>query len=89
MSRIFENLIANEWLPSTDLLENRNPSDITDVIGEYAQASLEQLDTAVAAARKALAEFNLSLSVAKIEQATTQMLCIPVFADSNGCQNSS
>lgn len=54
MSRTFKNLIANDWLSGTDLLENRNPSDLSDVIGEYAQASLEQLDTAVSAARKAM-----------------------------------
>jgi len=54
MSKSFKNLIANDWLSGADSIENRNPSDVSDVIGEYAQANVEQLEIAVSAARNAL-----------------------------------
>ena len=47
------NFIAGHWQDGTGTAENRNPSDITDVIGHYAQASAAQLDEAVLAARSA------------------------------------
>lgn len=54
MSEIHKNLIAGEWNVGTGVIDNINPSDITDVIGVYAQASAADLETAVAAARAAL-----------------------------------
>lgn len=51
----YENYIAGEWVSSDDYIENRNPSDLSDVIGLYAQASAEQLDQALDAARQAQA----------------------------------
>ncbi|KUJ85183.1 aldehyde dehydrogenase [Ruegeria marisrubri] len=45
--------IAGRWQQGASVIENRNPSDITDLIGEYAQASSAQLDEAIAAARQA------------------------------------
>lgn len=47
------NHIAGRWQEGASTIENRNPSDITDVIGHFAQASTAQLDEAVAAARMA------------------------------------
>lgn len=47
------NHIAGYWQDGTGTVENRNPSDIADVIGHYAQASAAQVDEAVFAARKA------------------------------------
>ena len=47
------NYIAGRWLQGTDTVENRNPSDLTDLIGHYAQASSAQLDQAIEAARHA------------------------------------
>lgn len=47
------NHIAGRWQDGTETLPNLNPSDLTDVIGHYAQASAAQLDEAVAAARAA------------------------------------
>jgi len=44
------NFIAGEWVASDNAIENRNPSDITDLIGMYAQASPAQLQTAIDAA---------------------------------------
>ena len=48
-----KNYIAGEWIAGETAIENRNPSDVTDIIGSYAQASTAQLDTAFDAARAA------------------------------------
>jgi aldehyde dehydrogenase (NAD+) len=48
-----DNLIGGQWQPGGAYAPNRNPSDLTDVIGEYAQAEAAQLDEAVAAAQAA------------------------------------
>ena len=47
------NFIAGEWLASDDAIENRNPSDISDLIGTYAQATTDQLESALDSARAA------------------------------------
>jgi len=47
------NFIAGEWCKGEDSIENRNPSDLTDVIGHFAQGSAADLDRAIAAARDA------------------------------------
>lgn len=46
-----QNYIANEWVAGESEVENRNPSDISDVIGNYVQASKRQLEHALEAAR--------------------------------------
>ncbi|HSF94419.1 MAG TPA: aldehyde dehydrogenase family protein [Thermohalobaculum sp.] len=51
------NYIAGEWAGGETETENRNPSDLSDVIGTYAQASAAQLDDAIAAARQAQADW--------------------------------
>ena len=48
-----KNYIAGEWVAGESTIENRNPSDVSDIIGTYAQASAAQLDTALGAARAA------------------------------------
>lgn len=53
----FQNFIAGQWVDSNSEIENRNPSDISDVIGLYAQASADQLQNAVQTARAAQAEW--------------------------------
>ena len=47
------NYIAGEWLAGASEIENRNPSDLSDLVGRYAQADAAQLDTALNAARDA------------------------------------
>ncbi len=47
------NYIAGRWQDGAGRIENRNPSDLSDVIGHYAQASAAQLDEALAGARAA------------------------------------
>ncbi|MEM9499451.1 MAG: aldehyde dehydrogenase family protein [Pseudomonadota bacterium] len=47
------NHIAGDWVAGPSEIENRNPSDVTDLIGLYTQAGTAQLDDAIAAARRA------------------------------------
>jgi aldehyde dehydrogenase (NAD+) len=48
------NLIAGEWRAAARASTNHNPSDLDDVIGEYASADAADMRAAVAAARAAL-----------------------------------
>ena len=45
MSTTRLNLIAGEWAAGISEIENRNPSDLSDLVGVFAQASNEQLQT--------------------------------------------
>ncbi|WP_415182766.1 aldehyde dehydrogenase family protein [Phaeovulum sp.] len=45
--------IDGRWQEGVTTIENRNPSDLDDLIGNYAQAGADQLDQALAAARRA------------------------------------
>ncbi|MEJ8569967.1 aldehyde dehydrogenase family protein [Microbaculum marinum] len=54
MTATFANLIAGEWTPGGETVANINPSDLSDIVGAYAQATPAQLDDAVSAARAAL-----------------------------------
>ena len=45
--------IDGRWTAGTTEIENWNPSDVSDLIGLYSQASADQLDEALAAARRA------------------------------------
>ncbi len=54
MTDLRNNYIAGEWVEGASVTRNVNPSNTDDVIGEFAQASAAQLDTAVNAARAAL-----------------------------------
>ncbi|MHA7828354.1 MAG: aldehyde dehydrogenase family protein, partial [Roseovarius sp.] len=51
------NHIAGEWIAGGSEIENRNPSDLSDLVGRFAQATPAQLDTALDAARAAQAEW--------------------------------
>ena len=51
------NHIAGEWVAGGSEIENRNPSDLTDLVGLFTQATPDQLDTALDAARTAQAEW--------------------------------
>ncbi|MFP4405415.1 aldehyde dehydrogenase family protein [Rhodosalinus sp.] len=53
MTEETRNFIAGAWQDGAGTVENRNPSDLSDVIGHYAQADAAQLDAALAAARAA------------------------------------
>jgi len=51
------NLIAGNWISGESVIENRSPSDISDVIGLYSQASKDQLQHTVQQAQRAQIEW--------------------------------
>jgi len=51
MTDIGKNLIAGEWVTGEDTVENTNPSDLSDLVGLYAQATPDQLEMTLAQAR--------------------------------------
>ena len=53
MLKQFPNYINGEWVMATSWSPNRNPSDLSDVIGEYAMADAAQAKNAIAAAKAA------------------------------------
>jgi len=55
----FDNYIAGEWVAGTTRTPNRNPSNLADIIGEYAQADVAQARTAVAAAKAAFPAWSM------------------------------
>ncbi|RDU95863.1 aldehyde dehydrogenase family protein [Trinickia dinghuensis] len=56
----FKNLINGEWVAGERCAINVNPSDASDVIGEFAQASAAQTQDAIAAARSAFPAWSQS-----------------------------
>jgi acyl-CoA reductase-like NAD-dependent aldehyde dehydrogenase len=55
-----QNWIGGAWVDGVSSTRNVNPSDLSDLIGEYAQADAEQTRQAIAAARDAFAKWALS-----------------------------
>ena len=51
------NYIAGDWVAGGSEIENRNPSDLSDLIGMFAQATPDQLDATLDQARQAQAEW--------------------------------
>ncbi len=51
------NLIAGHWVAGEGEIENRNPSDLSDLVGMFAQASKDQLQETLETARRAQAEW--------------------------------
>ncbi|MEP0960980.1 MAG: aldehyde dehydrogenase family protein [Roseobacter sp.] len=51
------NYIAGEWVAGASEIENRNPSDLDDLIGMFAQATPDQLDATLDQAQRAQAEW--------------------------------
>src|SRR5450432_2250498 len=60
MTEIHRNFIAGDWLAGAETAKNINPSDLSDVIGEYARADKTQADTAIASARAAFPAWSMS-----------------------------
>ena len=48
---LHKNFINGEWVAGTEAKENINPSDVSDIVGEYAQADKLQTEAAIAAAQ--------------------------------------
>ncbi len=77
MTDIRKNYIAGEWVDGPTQIENRNPSDLSDLVGTYAQASAAQLDEALDAARAAQAEwaaYGLERKQAVLNAIGTEMM---------------
>ena len=55
-----KNYIGGAWVEGTGVTVNINPSDISDVVGEYTQASVAQTDEAIAAAKAALPAWSMA-----------------------------
>lgn len=55
MSNINCNFVAGQWVTGEQEIENRSPSDTTDLIGRYAQASRSQVDQTLEKAKHAQA----------------------------------
>ena len=53
MADIHANLIGGDWIAATAASRNINPSDLSDVVGEYAQADAAQTAAAIDAAAAA------------------------------------
>ncbi|MFM0039207.1 aldehyde dehydrogenase family protein [Paraburkholderia strydomiana] len=56
----FANYIDGQWVDGASVSRNVNPSNLDDVIGEFAQADAEQTQRAISAARKAFVQWSLS-----------------------------
>ncbi|MBL8534202.1 MAG: aldehyde dehydrogenase family protein [Betaproteobacteria bacterium] len=73
----FSNLIAGEWIAGATVTRNINPSDTSDVIGEYAQADAAQTERAIAAARAAFpawSSFNTQARADILEKAGLEII---------------
>src|SRR6478736_5543701 len=60
MTEIFKNLIAAERVGGSNASRNINPSNTNDVVGEYTQGTVEDLNNAVAAAKAAFPAWSRS-----------------------------
>ncbi len=59
MPNRLQNYINGEWVSGPSWTANRNPSDLSDVIGEYAQADKAQTEGAIAAAKRAFPAWSI------------------------------
>ncbi len=48
-----KNWIAGQWAGSDNVQQNLNPSDLSDIVGDYVRATPSEVDTAIAAAQQA------------------------------------
>jgi alpha-ketoglutaric semialdehyde dehydrogenase len=51
---LHKNYIDGEWQDGSSVSQNINPSDVSDIVGDYAQADARQTEDAIAAAKLAL-----------------------------------
>jgi acyl-CoA reductase-like NAD-dependent aldehyde dehydrogenase len=60
MSKQFANFIDGEWVESPDVSLNINPSNLDDVVGEFARADARQAERAIRAAADAFTAWSVS-----------------------------
>jgi alpha-ketoglutaric semialdehyde dehydrogenase len=71
------NYVNGQWVPGTTWSKNINPSDLSDVVGEYAQADQAQTEQAIAAARAAVpawANFNVQARADMLDKIGAEIL---------------
>jgi alpha-ketoglutaric semialdehyde dehydrogenase len=71
------NYIAGEWVEGPETLRNLNPSDVADLVGEYAQADVAQTEQAIEAARRAFRSWSLTPGAQRgeiLHQAATEII---------------
>jgi len=77
MTQPHSNYVAGEWVPGSNVTRNINPSDLSDMVGEYAQADAKQVEQAIAAARAAApgwAAFNTQARADILDKIGTEIL---------------
>src|SRR5437764_11075033 len=57
------NYIAGAWVIGDELLQDLNPSNLSDVVGEFSRSSAEQTRIAIAAAREAFKSWSHSVQL--------------------------
>src|SRR3954462_11242287 len=55
---LHQNLIAGEWMEGVAVNRDLNPSNLDDVVGEYARADARQAETAIDAAHEAFKSWS-------------------------------
>ncbi len=71
------NLIAGNWVAGESEIENRNPSDLSDLVGMFAQATGDQLEATLDQARQAQIEwaaYGLERKQAVLNAIGTEMM---------------
>ena len=59
-AKVHQNYINGQWLDGYDVIDNVNPSDISDIVGQYAKANADHCAKAVAAANAAFSSWSQS-----------------------------
>jgi acyl-CoA reductase-like NAD-dependent aldehyde dehydrogenase len=59
MPDVYKNYIGGKWVEAAKTFENRNPADRRDLIGLFPASAAEDVDKAVAAAKKAFPKWRL------------------------------
>ncbi|HXW19771.1 MAG TPA: aldehyde dehydrogenase family protein [Roseiarcus sp.] len=60
MNDVSKNFVAGDWVAGDGVSRSINPSNTSDVVGEYARASAPQVEAAVSAARAAFPSWSRS-----------------------------
>ena len=77
MSTLHTNYIAGEWVAGANITRDINPSDTSDVVGEFAQADAAQATMAIDAARAAFpawAAFNIQARADLLEKVGLEII---------------
>ena len=74
---MFPNLIDGQTVETTDRSVDINPSNLGDVVGEFARGTTADVDLAIASARRAFAKWSQSTPQERfdvLDRAGTEML---------------